>query len=193
MTGRIVKSSSIERIARLLHDDALRIVRLLIGRDYDLGAEDIRDIAWSVALWVAIDLTETEVDPETEVSALNGYVMEKRARAEIRHFRSFRIPRVRLASGAGSVRVRVAISESDVDSLADLRVSAQPDLAQLLAQLEAGLSAPQKCVLPHNRSREGALTPSERKRLERVMQQLREKAPRCPRLASEVADYFDNL
>lgn len=193
MTGRIVTTSSVERVARLLHDDALRIVRLLVGRDYELGPEDIGDIAWTVALWVAIHLTETEVDPVTEVSALNGYVLEKRARAEIRDFRSFRIPRVRLASGAGSVRVRVAIAECDVDSLADLRVPAQPDLAQLLAQLEAGLSAPQKAVLLHNRSSDAALTPAERKRLERVMQRLRETAPRCLRLASEVADYFDNL
>lgn len=193
MTGRIVKASSIERIARLLHDDALRIVRLLIGRDYDLGAEDIRDIAWSVALWVAIGITETEVDPVTAVSALHRHVLEKRARAEIRDFRSFRIPRVRLASGAGGVRVRIAISECDVDSLADLRVSTQPDLSQLLAQLEADLSAPQKAVLPHNRSSDAALTPAERKRLERVTGQLRARAPHYPRLAVEVADYFDSL
>ncbi|MHB1096437.1 MAG: hypothetical protein ACYC3F_09695 [Gemmatimonadaceae bacterium] len=193
MTGRIVTTSSVERVARLLYDDALRIVRSLVGRDHELGAEDICDIAWTVALWVAIDLAETEVDPVTEVSALNGDMLEKRARAEIRDFRSFRVPRVRLASGAGSVRVRVAIAECDVDSLADLRVSLPSGLAQLLAQLEAGLSASQKAVLPHNRSREAALTPAERKRLERVMQRLREQAPRCLRLASEVADYFDNL
>lgn len=193
MTVRLVKASSIELLARRLHEDALRIVRSLVGHDYDLGAEDIRDIAWTVSLWVAIDLTETERDFVTQVGALNGYLLEKRARVELRDFRAFRIPRVRLASGDGSVRVRVAIAECDVDSLADPRVFPEPDLQRLLAQLEAGLSAQQKSVLPHKRSSATALTPAERKRLERVTRQLRAKAPHYPRLAVEVADYFDSL
>lgn len=193
MTVRAVTASTIERLAHQLHDDAHRIVRYLVGRDYDLGAEDIRDIAWTVALWVAIDLMENEQNPVAEVNPLHRPALQKRARVEIRDFRSFRIPRIRLAIGAGRVRVRVAIAECDVDSFADLRASTRPDLAQLLAQLDAGLSAKQKAVLPHNRSSDAALASAERKRFERVKNQLREEASHCPELASEVADYFDSL
>jgi hypothetical protein len=91
------------------------------------------------------------------------------------------------------VRVRVAIAACDVDSLADPRIFPEPDLSRLLAQLEAGLSEKQKSVLPHNRLGEAALTPAERKRLERVTRQLRERATQNPRLTVEVADYFDSL
>ena len=190
---RSFEESSVERSARLLHDIARQIVRSLVGRDYELGPEDIRDIAWTVALWVAIDIAEIGLTPEPVATALHLEALEKRARAELRHFRAFRIPRVRLAGDGGRVRVRVAIAACDVDSLADPRVSSEPDLPQLLAQLEAGLSAQQKSLLPHNRSSAKALTPAERKRLERVKRQLRERALHSPRLAVEVADYFDGL
>ena len=193
MTGRIVTTSSVERVARLLHDDALRIVRLLVGRDYELGPEDIGDIAWSVALWVAFDIAEIGLTPEPALTALHLEALDTRARAELRHFHAFRVPRVRLARIAGSVRVRLVIADCDVDSLADPRVFPEPDLPRLLAQLEAGLSAQQRSVLPHNRSSATALTPAERKRLERVTRQLRARAPHYPRLAVEVADYFDSL
>lgn len=190
---RSFDASSVERSARPLHDTALRIVRSLVGRDFDLGPEDIRDIAWTVALWVAVDEAELGLVRAPVVTALHLEALEKRARAELRHFRSFRIPRVRLAGDGGSVRVRVAIAECEVDSLADPRVCSETELPQLLAQLEAGLSACQKSVLPNNRSGATALTPAERKRLERVKRQLRERARHYPRLAVEVADYFDGL
>lgn len=186
-------TSCVESKARLFYPAALRIVRRLVGRDYQLGPEDLHDIAWTVALWVAIDIDEIGRSPEQDGVALHRHELEKRARAELRDFRAFRIPRVRLAADVGSVRVRVAFSECNVDSLADPRVSAAPDLLQLLSQLDAGLSAQEKSVLPHNRSSELALTAAERKRLERVKQRLREQAPRCSRLAADVAEYFDGL
>jgi hypothetical protein len=193
LTVRSVEASSVERSARLLNDRALGIVRSLVGRDYDLGPEDLRDLAWTVALWVAIDIAEIGLTPGPVVTAILLEALETRARAELRHFRAFRVPRVRLAGDGGSVRVRVANAACDVDSLADPRVSTEPDLAQLVAQLEAGLSAQQRSVLPHYRSSATALTPAERKRLERVKRQLRERASHCPRIAAEVADYFDSL
>ena len=189
----IVTTSSVERVAHLLHGDALRVVRALVGRDYELGAEDIWDIAWTVALWVSVDLTESGAPLVPEVSSLHRQALQLRARTELRYFRTFRVPRVRLASGAGSIRVRVAIAECDVDSLADTRAGPQTRLSQLLARLEAGLSVQGKSVLPHNRSSEAALTPAERKRFERVRQRLREQASRCPDLISDVADYFAAL
>lgn len=186
-------ASSVESNARLLYQAALKVVRRLVGRDYQLGPEDLHEIAWTVALWVAIGIDEIGRSPEKDGIALHCAALEKRARAELSDLRAFRIPRVRFAADVGSVRVRVARSECDVDSLADPRASAAPDIRQLLSQLEAGLSAQEKSVLPHNRSSELALTPAERKRLERVKQRLREHALRCPRLAAEVAEYFDGL
>ena len=191
MTSRIVKASSVERFARLLYDDALRIVRSRVGRDYELGPEDIRDIAWTVSLWVSVDVTESGLNAVPVVRALYYQALELQTRIELRDFLAFRVPRVRLASGPGSGRVRVAIAERDVDSLADPRVSPERGLLGLLTKLEAGLSAKQKSVLPHNRPDAAALSPSERKRLERVKKRLREEAPRCQQLASEVADYFE--
>lgn len=186
-------ASCVESKARLFYPAALRIVRRLVGRDYQLGPEDLRDIAWTVALWTAIDIDEIVRSQDRNGIAWHQDALEKRARVELHDFHAFRIPRVRLAASVGSVRVRVAISECNVDSLADPRVSAAPDLRQLLSQTEAGLSAQEKSVLPHNRSSEQALTAAERKRLERVKQRLREHAMRCPGLAAEVAEYFDGL
>ena len=193
MTERIVSVPSVERVARMLHGDALRVVRSLVGRDYELGAEDIWDIAWTVALWVSVDVTETGAPLVPEVTALHRQALRLRARIELRDFRAFRVPRVRVASGAGSTRVRVAVVECDVDSLADARVQTPPPLSPILERLEMGLSAYDKSVLPHHRPSETALTPAERKRIQRVKQRLRDHVQRCPGLASEVADYFESI
>lgn len=193
MSERIVTAPSVERCARLLHGDALRVVRSIVGRDYELSAQDILDIAWTVALWVSVDITARGAILVPAVTALHRQALALRARIELRDFRCFRVPRVRLASSAGSTRVRVAIAKCDVDTLADPRVPSKAGLSELVAQLEVGLNEIDRSVLPHNRSSDAALTPAARKRFERVKRRLRDQASRNPRLRSDVADYFDRL